>query len=425
MSVSQLRSVSTDWQAYGYEKAFIGSVIMMGGRGVDLEPSAFENRTYGEIWRMIRDQADVDMVALQSRFDESMLSELVSSVPTIANLKKCAAKIRGFAHRRKVGDALNRAKIQYDAGEALAVVGETIGLALDDVPSDEGSVSLNDVLIESYRAIETAYKQNSNVNFVPSGFDSIDSRIGGLQKNGLIILAARPSMGKTAMAMNLARNAAFKAPVLICSMEMSRKQLGMRFMAAEANLNLSKMMQGDMAPDEWSRLAETPKQLSDCNLHINSKASRTIQDVSAEARRFKRKHGRIGLLIIDYLGLLEMDGRENKAEKVSQVTRAAKILTGETDLNCPVVLLSQLNRDLEKRADKHPMMADLRDSGSIEQDADQIIFLYRDEVYNDNPKKKGLADVDFAKNRNGPTGVVNMEWIGKSTKFKDLPTFDD
>lgn len=409
--------------ASGYEKAFIGGALTFGGSGIDLEPSAFSNKAYAAVWDYIRDQNHIDIVDLEYRFDANLLADAVSSTPTSINLKKCASAIKANAHRRSVGSALDMAKRQFDAGADLSLISETICLALDDVPSDEESKPLNDVLIEAYCAIKKAYEEKGNVNFVPSGFNSIDSKIGGLQKNGLIVMAARPAMGKTSMALNLARNASVSAPVLICSMEMSRAQLGMRFMAAEAELNLSKVMQGKMASDEWSRLANTPGDLEHCNIHINSKASRTIHDVAAEARRFKRKHGAMGLLVIDYLGLFEMGDKDTKAERVSQVTRATKILTGESELNCPVLLLSQLNRELEKRADKRPVMSDIRDSGAIEQDADQIIFLYRDEVYNDKADNKGVAEIDFAKNRNGPIGTVMMDWVGESTKFKDRRDF--
>lgn len=407
-----------------YEKAFIGSVLTFGGADIDLDPKDFSHKPYGDVWEYVRNQSSIDMIDLQHRFDEQMLVDTLRDVLTSVSIKKCSAQIKAYAHRRKVEAALCQAKRQLDGGAEIPMISETLSLALDNVPSEGESVPLVEVLAESYQHIEEAYKSEGNVNFVPCGFRKIDSWIGGLQKNGLIIVAGRPSMGKTAFAMNLARNAAFVAPVLVISMEMSRVQLGMRLMASEANLDLSKMMQGKMASDEWSRLADTPEKMQDCNLHINAKASRTIQDVMAEAKRFKRKHGKMGLLVIDYLGLFDMQSKDTKAERVSQITRAAKVLSGESELDCPVLLLSQLNRDLEKRQDKHPIMADLRDSGAIEQDADQIIFMYRDEVYNENEANKGAAEADFAKNRNGPTGVVRLNWIGESTKFTDIDGLD-
>lgn len=407
-----------------YEKAFIGSVLTFGGSDVDLDPKDFNNKAYGLVWEYIRNQRTMDMVDLQHRFDESMLVQAMKETPTGTNVKKCAVHIKKAAHRRRVDASICHAKRQMDAGADLAMINDSLARAFDDVPAADESVPLKDVLTEAYDQIETAYKTKGNVNFVPSGFQKIDGWIGGLQKNGLIVVAGRPSMGKTAFAMNLARNAAFVDPVLVCSMEMSKAQLGMRLMASEALLDLSKMMKGEMVQDEWSRLANTPEQLAECKLHINARASRTIQCVAAEAKRFKRKHGKMAALVIDYLGLFGMEGKESKAEKIAQVTRAAKILAGESELDCPVILLSQLNRDVEKRQDKHPMMSDLRDGGSIEQDADQIIFMYRDEYYNEKPDNKGIAEADFAKNRNGPTGVVKLNWISESTKFTDMEYCD-
>ena len=405
--------------ALNYEKAFIGSVLTFGGADIYLDPQDFTNKEYGDVWDYVRNQSSLDMVDIAHRFNEQLLADAIGDTMSSTSVKKCARMIQKGAHRRRVDLALSQAKRQLDGGAELSLISETIGLALDNVPGDEESRPLADVLLESYSQIEDAYKNKGNVNFVPSGFGKIDAWIGGMQKNGLIIIAGRPSMGKTAFAMNLARNAAFRDPVLVCSMEMSRTQLGHRIMASECNLNLSNMMKGEMPPDEWSRLAQAPERLEDCKMHINAKSSRTIQCVAAEAKRFKRKHGKMSALVIDYLGLLEMEGKDNKAERVGQVTRLAKVLAGESELDCPVILLSQLNREVEKRADKHPMMSDLKDSGSIEQDADQIIFMYRDEYYNERPDNKGLAEADFAKNRNGPTGVVKLNWISESTKFTD------
>lgn len=405
--------------AEGFEKAFIGGALLNGGGGVELDAAEFANETYASIWKYIQSTTVIDYVAIEQKFDKELLCLLASSVPTSINMHKVAKQVKAFAHRRRVSAALNIAINQLNNGSEISDISRSLDLAFDGAPAEEESVALKGVLREAYECIEKAYTEKSNVSFLPSGFDTIDEKIGGLQKNGLIIVAGRPAMGKTSFAMNIARNVAFRMPVLVCSMEMSRSQLGMRIMASEANLDLSKMMRGEMAGDEWSRMAGIVEDLDSCKMHVNSKACRSIQNVAAEAKRFKRKHGKMGLLVIDYLGLLEMGGSDNKAEKVSQVTRAAKIMSGESELDCPVLLLSQLNRDLEKRQDKHPMMADLRDSGAIEQDADQIIFLYRDEVYYDRNENKGLADVDFAKNRNGPTGIVPMNWNGSSTKFTD------
>ena len=270
---------------------------------------------------------------------------------------------------------------------------------------------------EAYRNIMDA-SEGKAINFIKTGLYDFDDKIGGLQKDGLVIVAGRPSMGKTSFAASVVRNVGKNHPVLMISMEMSGSQMAMRFLAAEKNVDLQLMMQGKLEDGVARGMAAASASLQSANIWVNEKTSRTVADVAAEARRFKRKHGDVGLIVIDYLTLLKMPAAANQVLAVGELSRAFKVLAG--DLKCPVMLLSQLNRSLESRTDKRPMMSDLRDSGAIEQDADQIIFPFREEVYNKTKDNEGMAEILVSKNRNGKTGTFKMLWMAKSATFKDM-----
>jgi len=364
----------------------------------------------------------VDAVALESEFfdERQRLIDATANLPTMAasvNLQTIAKRVRNAAKRRRVEKACDDAKQMLQRGAPLSEVADCVVRATDGAGSG-GSKPLSDLIIQGYKALEQAQVDGKSVCFVPSGFINFDRQFIGLQICGLIIVAGRPGMGKTAFAGVLARNASERAPVLIISMEMSGLQLAMRFYASEAGVSLQRMMQGKLSSEDWSKLAAATENLMTTGIHINDKTSRTISDVVAEARRFKRLHGTIGMIVVDYLTLLDMSGGHNRNEAISETTRRLATLAGE--LECPVVLLSQLNRELEKRTDKRPIMADLRDSGAIEQDAHQIIFPFRPEVYDKRPQMKGVALIHLAKNRNGKTGTVQMEWVAESATFRDF-----
>jgi replicative DNA helicase len=409
------------------EQAFIGAVILNHDQHVlvDLDPADFENQTFAGIWAYCRDRKSIDMTAINHKFPGALLADAVSAVPSMANLKKCAGHVRDLAYRRRLSAALTKASQLVQSGDSISTVANFVVSSLDGAPSDSEAQHITDLVFDAYRQLEAAQLHGDQVNFVQTGMGRFDSVIGGLQKDGLIIVAGRPSMGKTAFASCLARNAGKNGPVLMVSMEMSGEQLAMRFLASEYNIDLQHMMQGKLNVDGWSRLSNASEALNESNLWINDKTSRTVADVAAEARRFKRKHGSIELLIVDYLTLLKMPQGESRANVVGEVSRAFKVLAGE--LKCPVVLLSQLNRKLEDRPknDRVPRMSDLRDSGSIEQDADQIIFPFRPEVYDRKPENHGLAEIIIAKNRNGKTGKITMEWLQQSATFRDFDSRED
>jgi len=404
------------------ERALIGAAIITGRYGeINLEPSEFFIDFYARVWAYIRDKAEIDQVALESEFidERQMLTDAVNATPAMVNMPKIAGRIKANAHKRRVIQSLTKAVDGlYDGMPVESVSGEVVK-SMDGVGKSDW-VPLGEVLPETYKSIESAQTNNENVNFMPSGFRDFDSEFGGLQKEGLIVVAGRPSMGKTAMASAIALEC--DKDVLIMSMEMQRNQIAMRFFAARAGVSLKRMGSGTMTPEDWSKLSASLAGLMDAGIYINDTTGRTIADVEAEARRFSRTKN-AGLIIIDYLTLLSMPESYSKNEAVSEVTRRLKCLAGE--IHCPIILLSQLNRDLEKRKNKRPIMSDLRDSGAIEQDADQIIFPYRPEVYENDPKWQGVAIIDMAKNRNGSVGAIQMTWVAEQTAFKDMASFDD
>jgi len=406
------------------EQALIGAAIISGDghNRVSLEPGEFADPFYGAVWKRIQTMRTVDALALESEFinERQRLIDATANLPTMAtsvNLPKIAKRIRNAAQRRRVAKALADANQMLQRGASLSEVADCVVRATDGQTSG-GCKLLADFLIPGYKALEQAQVDGKSVCFVPTGFVCFDREFIGLQIGGLIVVAGRPGMGKTAFASALARCASERAPVLIISMEMSGLQLAMRFYASEAGVSLQRMMQGKLSSGDWSKLAAATKKLMTTGIHINDTTSRTIADVVAEARRFKRLHGTIGMVVVDYLTLLDMPGGHNRNDAISETTRRLATLAGE--LECPVVLLSQLNRELEKRTDKRPMMSDLRDSGAIEQDAHQIIFPFRPEVYDKSPQMKGIALINLAKNRNGKTGTVQMEWVAESATFRDF-----
>ncbi len=402
-----------------HERALIGLAIIGVDKHllVDVQPSDFGDSHLGEIWAEIIKHQKVDITVLANKFDEAELSEIVADAPVPGSIKREAERVKHGAYRRRLRMALIKSAEMVDCGAEIGDIAHYVMQALDGQPDSADAVHISDAMIEAYSQVERSYRGES-VNFVPTGYSTFDETFGGLQQNGLVIVAGRPSMGKTAFAMGLASNAGKEGHVLIVSMEMSRVQLAMRFLASERNIDLQKMMQGKLSVDDFRMLADAVGKLKDRQIYINDVSSRDVAGIAAEARRFKRAHGSIHLLVIDYLTLLRMPGGDSMVQQVGKVSRAFKVLAGE--LGCPIVVLSQLNRDLEKREDKRPRMSDLRDSGAIEQDADQIIFPFRDEVYRKTPENEGIAEIIMAKNRNGQTGLIRMAWRGYCAAFAEL-----
>jgi replicative DNA helicase len=274
---------------------------------------------------------------------------------------------------------------------------------------------------DAIKSIEELFNNNSEITGLSTGFSDLDKLTTGLQKSDLVIVAGRPSMGKTSFAMNLAENAALEsnAAVAIFSMEMSGEQLIRRMLTSLGRIDAQRVRTGKLTDDDWSRLTSAINLLDRTSVHIDDTPGLTPSEIRARCRRLAAQHdGKLGLVIIDYLQLMTLGGSsENRATELSTITRALKGLAKE--INVPVIALSQLNRSLEQRTDKRPVMSDLRESGSIEQDADLIMFIYRDEVYNDETDAKGIAEIIISKQRNGPIGTVKLTFLGQYTKFEN------
>ncbi len=283
-----------------------------------------------------------------------------------------------------------------------------------------GFAPLKDLLTRSVDRIDALFRSDNPLTGVPTGYTELDQKTSGLQPSDLIIIAGRPSMGKTSLAMNIAENAAVghQAPVAIFSMEMPGEQLAMRMMASLGRINAHKVRTGKLDEDDWPRLTSAVTMLQQAPIFIDDTPALTALEVRARCRRLKREHNGLGLIIVDYLQLMQStETNENRATEISAITRSLKNLAKE--LHVPLIALSQLNRSLEQRPNKRPVMSDLRESGAIEQDADVIFFIYRDEVYDEDSADKGTAEIIIGKQRNGPIGKVRLTFLGEYTRFEN------
>ena len=279
---------------------------------------------------------------------------------------------------------------------------------------------IGDVLNKNLEMIDRAANNQGRLLGLTTGYSKLDDMTSGLQKSDLIILAARPSMGKSAFALNLALNAASKvnASVIVFNLEMSETQLGMRLLSMESSVDIKKIKEGSLTGDEWRAISVATDKLSNCKIAIDDTPGISVLEIKNKCRRLQKEQG-LDLIIVDYLQLMDIGGKvENRQQEIGRISRSFKLLAKELD--CPVLLLSQLSREPEKRSEHRPIPADLRDSGSIEQDADVIMFLYRDEVYHEDTKDPGICEVIVAKHRNGPTGTVKLTFVERYTRFNEI-----
>lgn len=284
-----------------------------------------------------------------------------------------------------------------------------------------GFTSIKSLLAQAVDKIEMLYEQEGNITGASTGFNDFDEMTSGLQPSDLIIVAGRPSMGKTTIAMNMAENIAIKGdkPVAVFSMEMPGDSLAMRMMSSLGRIDQHKIRTGKLDDDEWPRLTSAINLLAETKLFIDDTPALTPTEVRSRARRLMREHGQLGLIVLDYLQLMQSPASgDNRVQQISDISRGLKALAKE--LNVPVIALSQLNRNLEQRPNKRPVMSDLRESGGIEQDADVIVFVYRDEVYNPDSPEKGIAEIIIGKQRNGPIGTVRLTFLGQYTRFENF-----
>ena len=350
------------------------------------------------------------------------LAELPERVPTTANVDKYIKIVEEKAALRNLIQTSNELiALGYDESEnvdSIMDMAEKKVFNLAQQKNVKGYTAIKDVMAEALKRIEELYNKKGNITGIPTYFTDLDNITAGLHNSDLLIIAARPAMGKSAFAINIATNAAVKAkvPVAIFNLEMSKEQVGNRILCSEAMIDNNKMRTGQLGDEDWEKLANAVGTLSDAPIYIDDTPGISIMEIRAKCRKLKLEKN-IGLVVIDYLQLIQGSGGKNSSreQEISEISRSLKIIAKE--LNIPVIALSQLARATEKRDDKRPMLSDLRESGAIEQDADIVLFLYRDDYYNPESEKRNIAEVIIAKHRGGSTGTVDLAWMGNLTKF--------
>lgn len=359
---------------------------------------------------------------------EAYLFELANNTPSVANISAYADIVREKSVQRQLisvaGDIADSA---YHPGDRLLSelldFAETRVFAIAEQTAQEGGPqAIKSILVRTVEKIDSLYHSGESVTGLPTGLTDLDQLTTGLQPADLIIVAGRPSMGKTTLAMNMAEHVAIKSsqPVLVFSMEMPADALAMRMMSSLGRLDQHRLRTGKLNDNDWPRITSAVHMLSEAPLFIDDTPALSPTELRARARRLVKEQGSLGLIVVDYLQLMRVTGSkvDNRTAEISEISRSLKALAKE--LRVPVIALSQLNRSLEQRQDKRPMMSDLRESGAIEQDADLICFIYRDEVYNEDSPDKGCAEIIVAKQRNGPIGRVKVAFLGQYTRFEDL-----
>ena len=397
----------------------------------------FYNESHREIfraiWELYKDNVAVDMLtvceelkkrkSLDMAGGRAYIATLTAEVPSTANAVEYAKIVAEKATlRQMIKTSEDITEKGYDAKMAA---GEILDYAESGIfkiaqkRQKNDYAKIQDVLLNNIKIIDAASQNKDKIVGIPTGFKDIDEKTSGLQRSDLIIVAARPAMGKTAFALNIAQQSAVKAgsSVIIFSLEMSKEQLGQRLLAMQARVEMQKLKQGDLDRKDWDRITMALDELNNTKIVIDDTPGISIMEMRNKCRRLKAEQG-LDLVDIDYLNLMSMQGKsDNRQQEISTISRNLKLLAREMD--CPVIVLSQLSRAPEQRQDHRPILSDLRESGSIEQDADIVIFLYRDDYYNENTDKPGVCEVNIAKHRSGPTDKVELTWVSRYTKFSD------
>ncbi|HHV29552.1 MAG TPA: replicative DNA helicase [Clostridium sp.] len=355
------------------------------------------------------------------------LTNLASSVPTTANAKHYAKIVEEKSVLRRLIRASSEiVNMGYEASEEVSYVLDKAEKNIFDVlqkRNTQGFFPIKDVLIDTFNQLEELYNSKGYVTGIPTGFADLDYKTAGLQNSDLVLIAARPAMGKTSFVLNIAQHAAIHArvPVAIFSLEMSKEQLVNRMLCCEAMVDSQKMRTGKLEDSDWQKVARALGPLSEAPIYIDDTPGVSVMEIRAKCRRLKIEKN-LGLVVIDYLQLMQGRGKgDSRQQEISEISRSLKILAKEIDV--PVLTLSQLSRAPELRTDHRPILSDLRESGAIEQDADIVMFLYRDDYYNPDSEKKNIAEVIIAKHRHGSTGTVDLAWLGQYTKFANLEKF--
>jgi len=362
----------------------------------------------------------------------AFISDLASSTPTASNIAAYADIVRERATVRNlisVAHEIADSGFNPDGRDSATLIDQAESKVFkisDDRPSTGGPDSIRPLLTKAVERIDLLFQTKGAITGISTGFRDIDEITSGLQDSDLIIIAGRPSMGKTALMMNIAESAVISgdSPVLVFSMEMPSDSLVLRMLSSLGRIDQSKIRSGQLGDDDWPRLTSAVTLLNDKPLFIDDTPALTPNEIRSRSRRVAREHGKLGMILIDYIQLMQVSGTpENRAGEISEISRSLKAIAKE--FKCPVIAGSQLNRGLEQRPDKRPIMSDLRESGAIEQDADVIMAIYRDEVYHDDAEK-GIAEIIILKQRNGPIGKKKLAFIGQYTKFEDLAAgYDD
>ena len=423
------------------ERSALGAVMLNKEALLDVteevKPEDFYNESHREIFDAImnlyRENTAVDMLtvceelnrrkALDMVGGRAYIATLTAEVPSTANAGEYAKIVSEKAMLRRLITAAEDITIKgYDdkmAAEELLDYAEGDIFRIAQKRQRNDYAKIQDVLMKNLRIIDQAVQNKGQVIGLPTGFKQLDEKTSGLQPSDLIIVAARPGMGKTAFALNIAQQSAVKAgaSVLIFSLEMSQEQLGQRLIAMQARVESEKLKKGTLDLKDWDRINFALNELNNTKIVIDDTPGIPIMEMRNKCRRLKAEQG-LDLIVVDYLQLMTFDGRaDSRQQEISALSRHLKLLARE--MNCPVIVLSQLSRAPELRQDKRPMLSDLRESGSIEQDADIVMFLYRDDYYNENTEKPGVCEINIAKHRSGPTDRIDLTWVARYTKFSD------
>ena len=373
----------------------------------------------------------IDMITVKNKLEEKQVFEQIGGLPFLANISTSVGSSANMRHyaaiveeksvlRRLIRTANNISQMSYEGKTDVNAIMDTAEKGIFDIMQNRHSDQfhhIRDIAVDSIEKIEDIYRSKGKLTGVPTGFVDFDQKTAGLQKSDLILLAARPSMGKTAFALNIIQNAAIRSnvPTAVFSLEMSREQLVNRMLCSEAMLDAQRLRTGELTDSDWAVLIHALGPLFQAPIFFDDTPGVTPMEVRSKCRRLKVEKG-LGLIVIDYLQLMSGNSRnDSRQQEISEISRSLKAIARE--MEAPVIALSQLSRACEQRADHRPMLSDLRESGAIEQDADVVAFLYRDEYYFPDTEKKNQAELIIAKQRNGPTGTVDLTWMGQYTKF--------
>ena len=440
LDIENLKKVPSSIEA---EKSVLGGIFLKPDIFGDiieiLSPNDFYKNGHKLIYEAMRDIYNsgtgidpivvVNKLKKNEKFDElvgeQLLFDIISDVPTAANIIEYAKIVKEKATLRRLGEVGTKiVELAYEGYEEVDNIldkAEGMIFKISENVDSKDLVSLKDVIAQEFVRLEKVYQNKGVATGISSGFSDFDQMTSGFHPSDLIILAARPAMGKTAFALNLALNAAMKSKkgVLLFSLEMSSSQLLQRFLSIEAGIGLQKIRNGFLDPDDWGKLGLASMKLSNSEINIADLPNVNVLEIRAIARRLKAA-GKLDMIIIDYLQLIKGNSTrgDNRQQEISEISRALKGIARELDI--PIIALSQLSRATEQRADRRPMLSDLRESGAIEQDADMVMFLYRDDYYNEDSEDKGLTEVIIGKQRNGPVGTIKLRFFHEYTKFENF-----